>query len=514
MLWADLVWQLSYTWEASEQYAYGWFVPFFALALFGKRWLTRPAAQARTSPFWLTVLVVAATTALLPGRVVYEINPDWPLWSWLMALCVVGLSLYAVFLAGGWKWLRHFGFPVCFILVAVQWPYRIEHGLTQGLMRVVAALTVELLGWFNIPAFQHGNLIEISTGVVGISDACSGIRSFQATLMAALFLGELYQLRWLRRLLLLGGGLATAFCLNVVRTLILTWHASSAGLAALEKWHDPAGLMIFVVSFACLWTVAVWLCEKPAPSGVPQDSQPSTLNPQPAPSLPRAFMIAVGCWAILCLVATDAWYRSHEIKNAGNFHWSAALPENNPTFQKIDMPSRSLHLLKFDVGATGKWRQEDGSQWTLYFFRWQPRSIRSVINSRIHRPDLCLPAAGLDEVSDAGIKYFAAGNFKLPFRRYAFEESGKPLFVFFCQWEDGSEKQLGLQGSNQTDRLRSVWVGRRVVGNQSLELLVAGYATLEDADRALAQRLPALIKQDGGPLLSKSEIGKAESRNE
>jgi hypothetical protein len=116
--------------------------------------------------------------------------------------------------------------------------------------------------------------------------------------------------------------------------------------------------------------------------------------------------------------------------------------------------------------------------------------------SRIHRPDVCLPASGLDQVSDSGIKYFAAGGLKLPFRRYAYEEDGKPLFVFFCQWEDGSEKQMGLQGSKQTDRLRSVLVGRRIVGNQSLELLVAGYATLEEADRAIAQRLPAMIHVD------------------
>src|SRR2546423_10427213 len=126
-------------------------------------------------------------------------------------------------------------------------------------MRIVANLTVEVLGWFNIPALQRGNLIEVSTGVVGVDEACSGIRSFQSTLMAGLFLGELYLLRWRRRLLLLVGGVLLSFCLNVVRTLILTCHASTAGIAALEKWHDPAGMMIFLVSFGCLWAITVRL---------------------------------------------------------------------------------------------------------------------------------------------------------------------------------------------------------------------------------------------------------------
>jgi len=59
--------------------------------------------------------------------------------------------------------------------------------------------------------------------------------------------------------------------------------------------------------------------------------------------------------------------------------------------------------------------------------------------------------------------------------------------------EDGNLKQAGLMDSNQTDRLRSVLVGRRRVGNQSLELMILGYASLDEADRAFAQRLPGVI---------------------
>src|SRR5205809_20708 len=42
ILWTDLCRQLSYMWSTNEQYAFGWFVPFLALALFWRRWLARP----------------------------------------------------------------------------------------------------------------------------------------------------------------------------------------------------------------------------------------------------------------------------------------------------------------------------------------------------------------------------------------------------------------------------------------------------------------------------------------
>jgi len=262
VLWLDLIRQLSYEWSTSDQYAYGWFVPFFSAALLWRRWLDRPGGKDESrkqkaeifkdhspltsgfsfqfsafpiSAFALPAFCFLLFLLLLPLRVIYEINADWPLISWPYTLIVVFATLYAFFLAGGWPWVRHFAFPICFILVAVRWPWRVEFLLTQGLMRVVAAITVEVLGWLNIPALQRGNLIELATGTVGINEACSGIRSMQSTIMASLFLGELYLLRWPLRLIFLALGVLLAFLFNVVRALFLSWQASSAGLNAIDK---------------------------------------------------------------------------------------------------------------------------------------------------------------------------------------------------------------------------------------------------------------------------------------
>ena len=445
-------------------------------------------------------------------------------------------------------WLRHFAFPVCFILLAVQWPYRIEHGLTQGLMRTVAGLTVEIVGWFNIPAFQHGNLIELSTGVVGIDEACSGIRSFQSTLMAALFLGELYRLKWPWRWALLGGGIVMAFCFNVVRTLILTWEASAHGLAALEKWHDPAGLTILAVCFVCLWGLALWLrrrgggkdsrtqglkdsttmkerleargltsedsrsqIEEPRPfqlsafnvSAFP--AQPSAFSLQPSSPrpivplshgripLPRFYLAAIGCWAILVLGLKEAWYWSHETKDAGDFHWSADFPTNNPTYAPLELSDKVRRNIRSDVSEAAEWTETDGTEWTAYFFRWNPGPVRSMILARLHRPDVCLPASGFRQVADAGLADFKVGNLELPFRRYTYGSNGQTLHVFFCQWEDGSEKQSGMWSSKGADRIRAALVGRRHLGQQTFEIILSGYDSLAAAETALRNELPSLV---------------------
>ena len=114
--------------------------------------------------------------------------PEWRLIQWVLAIQAVGMTLGAIYLARGRGWLAQLAFPICFFLVAVPWPSFIDQAVIQALTRADATVVTELMGWLGEPAMQHGNVIEVSTGVVGIDEACSGIRSFQSSLMISLFL--------------------------------------------------------------------------------------------------------------------------------------------------------------------------------------------------------------------------------------------------------------------------------------------------------------------------------------
>ena len=546
ILWLDLIRQLSYQWSNREQYAYGWFVPVLALGLLWRRASIPPKPQPMAPPAWMFWLVTAVLLVLLPVRVIHEINQDWPLFTWPLALGGVALSLYAIFLLGGWPWVRHFIFPICFILAAISWPYRIEHGLTQSLMHAVSAVTVTVLGWVDILAFQHGNVIEISGGGVGIDEACSGIRSFQSMLMGALFLGELYRLRWPHRLILVGGGVLIAFGLNVVRTLVLTWRASDVGVDLVEKWHDPAGLSIFLASFACLWLLAwrlrkreVWRLEASVQSpkskaqsleaGAPSakrgvqtlyfklwaldsEPRPAPLSPQPSVSRlwtlgfglwtrrfasARLFLTTVGCWSLCILGLNEFWYRTHEIKDAGVYHWTMRFPESLASFTRIELPQNITQMLGYNSGATGRWREPDGSDWSAYFFRWDTGSAQSLIRARLHRPEVCLPASGFRQLSPSRLVWIDAGRLKLPFRVSAYEIGGVRAYVLFGLWEDSTETQMALWASPEADRLRSVLVGRRRLGQQTCELVLSGYGSIEAAQEAVKRRLPDLVRLNG-----------------
>ena len=226
LLWALLINHLRVEWSLNPQYGYGWGVPFLCLYLIWKKIqkssVSGPEAvggnqklesggkppegggrhpASRFSNFSF-LLLLGCALLYAPTHLIEESNPEWRLVSWALALEVVGLTLLLIYFVLGAPWLRRLAFPIAFFLVAVPWPTVVEGPLIQGLTRADAGATVELLGWLGIPAMPHGNVIEVATGEVGIDEACSGIRSFQATLMLSLFLGEWYQLTRPRRLLL------------------------------------------------------------------------------------------------------------------------------------------------------------------------------------------------------------------------------------------------------------------------------------------------------------------------
>src|SRR5437667_9930477 len=207
ILWFVLFRHLSGEWSVNEQYNYGWFVPFFAAYLFWLRWQDRPAIEIRNSKLEIrrqqaiaALVSISALLVLFPLRLFEIGNPDWRPLEWLHAAIAVFVTLALIWKIGGKPWLTHFAFPVALIFVAVPWVAPIEVPIVQGLMRVVASIASETLNLCGIPARLEGSVIRVNTGLVGVNEACSGVRSLQTSLMIGLLFGELKRLSIPRRL--------------------------------------------------------------------------------------------------------------------------------------------------------------------------------------------------------------------------------------------------------------------------------------------------------------------------
>lgn len=540
-LWFIYCHHLSAEWSYNEQYSYGWFVPFFALYLLWLRWEDRPepagpsaseisgqrsavSSDNRNRRARIATLIsVPLLLLLFPLRLIEAANPDWRLISWVHALAAVTLTLLFIWWVGGRPWLRHFAFPVLFVLVSVPWLSGVEAPIIQGLMPIVAGIATETLALFGVPAEVQGNLIRISTGVVGVNEACSGVRSLQTSLMIGLLFGELKRLSTGRRIGLVIAAIAIAFVANCGRAFLLVWVAATRGVPQVDHWHDFAGYSIVVlVFFGCLGLTALLARE-----GKGEDPKPA---PAPrASSIPFYFLNTTGYFAaalafLLCIeLGVETWYRSHEGNLQPSAQWSVRWPKSASQYREARIDERTKSILHHDEGKGAMWfvTEHNGgltraATSLLYFFRWYP-GHSSALLANAHRPDVCLPASGWRQTGDFGVRHYeVAPGLTIPFRHFEFTDDApgrtRSAHAFYCVWEDRVPKgEAGAPASgnstepsnwSRSERMGAVLDGRRHLGQQVMEYLLiqSQQISAAEAEDAFAAQVPELIAPAGKSL--------------
>jgi exosortase len=533
-LWLGLIRHLAPEWTLNEQYQYGWAVPALVVVLLCRR-VGRETSNSKLqtsknlqgSNFNESGACADGATVLwrerlfLPVfflgfvliRLIQEANPEWRFVSWALALIVIGVTL-VVLKRFGSRW-QTFLFPLLFFLIAVPWPTFIEAPVIQGLMRINTLATVEVLGWFGIPAIPRGNVLELASGVVGVDEACSGIRSLQATLMLALLFGEWRMLNWTRRIGLMLAAVGFALVFNFGRTLLLVSVAARQGIPAMARWHDPAGVVIILGCFVGLWWLSRMLSrsrpakrDKFAPSNRQPDAPAQTSaqeNQSWSVSLIRETLtrlkpvnsmtaFAFGLFTVLLVseVGVESWYRWHEAKLSPIPQWTVVWPRENSTFRQADIPRATRRILRFDEGTDASW-SENGARWQAIALMWKPG--RTALHlAQGHTPDVCLTAAGHKLEPNAELKRFEVNGLSLPFRCYTVADGGQTFHVFYCLWDErtatGSFSQKSMTYGT---RLAPVLAGIRNPGQRSLELAIWGYPDKASAEGALTDQLLKLI---------------------
>ena len=547
-LWFRLSSNLWFEWTTNPQYGYGLLVPFLCLGLLVRRWHAFTEIGDRRSEIGdrrsAALLFAFLAFLYLPTRLIEASTPEWRPIQWLLGIEAIGLTLCAIDLGKGRGWLRQLAFPILFFFVAIPWPSPIETPIIQALTRMSASITIEVLGWLGVPAMAHGNVIEVATGMVGIDEACSGIRSFQSSIMISLFFGEFYALSRSRRWLLVPAGFVFSMAFNVCRMALLTLIAAKKGVPAISQYHDPAGITIAIACTVALWGLAILLrspkskVQSPkleegeskttdyglrttdSPSSVADPLRRTGALPTPSSQTPDPRLVSGqssvvrGLWSVvsrpspavsrlafallvwLCIVeaGVQLWYRHLESQLRPNPSWSVVFPEVNPTFRVLPIGEKEKYLLRFDEGKEAEWAEADGTRWQVFYCSWLPGRVAGYLAKR-HTPETCLQATGLKMVSGPELTMMNVHGVELPVRSYVFDTAGGPINVFHCRWEAGVENSTYVEHeSARFNLIRGIWAGRGNKGQKVLEIIISGYEDSEQAKQALGRELEKMIK--------------------
>lgn len=263
LLWGQLYYAASWIWLSSEYYSYGWFVPPLAALLFARRWRARRADRASVPVVRLVLIALLLLPTLVLLRSIAHFDPNWrpPLVAQAALVAATSHVLLAWF--RGWRLSLAFLPVTIYALSAVPYPWRIEQAIIRTLTGNVMAISAEVFNFMGRPVTVVGEQLESGGVRVEVTEACSGIRSFQNLIMAALFFGELFFLSWRGRLAMIGISLAVSVIVNIWRAMTLARIRFDEGEAAFHAAHDQVGYLAYLVSALVLLGAAKLLGDAP-----------------------------------------------------------------------------------------------------------------------------------------------------------------------------------------------------------------------------------------------------------
>ncbi len=500
-LWAPPLHLLSPQWSIYENYRYGWAVPFLTAYLVLRRWAERPI-PSRRNPGVASAMILGFGILLLPLTVLQEANPLWRLASFALMGSAVAVSLSLIYELGGSAWAKYFGFPLCFLITAVPWPTPVEAAATTFFGGLNAVVVTALMHVAGIPAVAHGNIIEVSTGLVGINEACSGIRSLQTAFVIQLFFGEFFRLKTVQRMIVVATGVGVAVVLNWCRTAILVGIAAHSSPAAMERWHDPTGVAVLLGAFVLCWWIAARVARRQNVEPRSALAAPLSLTGKERAILTGARSLKLGTIVIaaslLSVVGSELWFRAHEKVWPREEGFKFLMPVKELGFRGLAISPDVKTQLLYDHGESARWSNSDGTKWQLFHFRWEPgQTLKDRVRvhlAKSHRPEICLPASGrrLDREFEPTLVKIAGINFL--FRTYRFKANDNAVYVFYAVREDGTpDGAAGNMRESHRRRLEAAWNGSRGLGQRVIEVAISSSPSFEKAKEAFALEMPKLF---------------------
>src|SRR5881628_1571198 len=235
LLYANVLPDLVQEWWDDPNYSHGFLVPLFSAYLVYQRRASILATEFRPS-WWGLAPILFGIASLVLGQVGAE--------AFVSRASLIVILAGLTWFHAGWPMLRAVMFPLAFLLFMVPLPAVLFYAVAFPLQGLAAQNAAWILDHMGVPVLIDGNVIHLSHISLGVTEACSGIRSLISLL--ALALG------W-AALALPGAITMTANAGRVVITgLIGQWFGRQY---AEGFFHMASGWIIFVFAFLCLVVV-------------------------------------------------------------------------------------------------------------------------------------------------------------------------------------------------------------------------------------------------------------------
>jgi exosortase len=229
----------------NPQYSHGWLVPLCSLALLF--WWRRPIEQVTPSAQLAGLGLLAGSFAVRLFCANYRIVTI-DMYTFVPALAGIFL------LAGGWRTFRWAWAPIVAMFFMYPLPdeaTRYLLGPLQTLATIVSTFAIQTLG---LDAYREGNRIVLGDSqVLGVVDACSGLRMLTIFIWLALMIVLVGGGDWWESLIILASAMPIALIVNSIRITVTGVMYTISPELAEKIFHDWAGYFMMPLALALLF---------------------------------------------------------------------------------------------------------------------------------------------------------------------------------------------------------------------------------------------------------------------
>ena len=406
-----------------------------------------PVRPPSPLPIWLAILLLLAAPLFFALEFAREQVMHPIVVTWIIASFPIILTLLICWMSGGRALLLAELFPVLFFLTAVPWPPRFEQPITAGLMNAVAAATAALLHLCGISAQTAGGAITLRGGIVGITEACSGIRSLQSGIMFGLAMGEWFLLRPLRRVALLIIAIALALSTNLLRTFVLSLQAEWHGVASVEKIHDLTGNIVVTVMVVAIWFCGRLLRGRTAPAfSIDQLRERCRTMAAHVPrniSWATTALLVAGLAGIITAQVVSGKLDAQDRTQTAAFFFLRDDPGVSQT--RIDLPRDVWNELHPSSGEAIRVRDRHLGYAESYHFFWKPSPWNRFV--LVHRPDICMPGVGWQSAGGPEPVTIDVSGRSLQLYAFRFRRGDIEALELWGVWRNGDPVPLNYDAS-------------------------------------------------------------------
>ena len=247
VLYAAVLADLATEWWTEPSSSYGMLVPAVAIWV---AWLRRheiaslPAVPDARG-LWLAAFGCAL---LLTGELSAEF--------FLKRISFVVVLASITWIFWGKARLQRLGFVFVLLATMVPLPTIVYNALAAPLQLLASDIATRVAQALGVSVFRDGNIIHLANASLGVEEACSGLRSLSAMVVASLLLGFVEQMSRLGRTLLCVASIPLAVGINVLRVSATAVLADYQLDYAMGFYHLFTGWLVFVAGFVALWTAA------------------------------------------------------------------------------------------------------------------------------------------------------------------------------------------------------------------------------------------------------------------